>query len=228
MKKTGLMLLAAALAVAAGYAEPVNMVANGSFEIETNKGVPDGWRIYWNWCKGGYFGQYENAAPKYWEEKLGKKRIPAWGPDTETASDGKKSLKIVHPASFIFATIHSQVPAGKLEKGKTYEFSFYMKSDREGLPIDAGLYSKPYQTFKTTRSWKRYAIEITPEKNRRRTMVVFRFSRVPVKDYAELCKKAEAGEIIDSPDAVATYWIDDVQMKKKVSSDEEEENDVQV
>ena len=215
MHRIALALTAALLLTSAAYAESPNTVRNGSFEIETNTGIPDGWRIIWNFCRQGYFGEYQNATPKCWEETLGKERVPTWGVDPNVAHEGKKSLRIAHPASFIFATIHSGVSGGKLEKGKTYEFSFWMKADREGLPVQAGLYSKPYQAFLTTKEWKRHTLTVTAEEDRPDTMIVFRFSQVPVEDYAELCRKAEAGEVIDSPDAVATYWVDDVQMRAR-------------
>jgi len=193
-------------------AQSRNLIRNGSFESCTNPGIPDGWGMAWNQFVPDYFGECR-ALPAYWVEKLGQDHIPTWGAGKDTVTDeGKQSLRVKQPGDLVCGTATSRHV--KLKKGITYAFSFCMKADKADIPISAGMYGKPYQTFKTTTTWKRYSLVFTPEENRPRERVIFRFTQNRGPDLRERMKKAEQGEVIDATDKATTFWVDAVQLEE--------------
>jgi hypothetical protein len=88
-----------------------------------------------------------------------------WGVDAATAYHGKKSLRVAYPTQL-------EAYRFKLEKGRSYTLSFYMKTDKPGAPCSASIWTRNPETGKDAThgiwnaaygtEWKRYSFTIPP------------------------------------------------------------------
>jgi len=125
---------------------PPNIAPNSSFEQCTNPDLPDCWGYGFTW--GLHSSIWIKSEENYqeWHRK--------WFLDKHQSYDGKYSMRITYPLQLQSIRI-------RVEQGKTYTLSAYIKSDRENLPVlltvtgyGAGV---AHKKVKVGKNWQRYS-----------------------------------------------------------------------
>lgn len=194
--KVVLVLMAVCLAFDVRGESPVgdgvvNLIRNGSFELESNPGLADGWYAsqysgeWRKWCCMGL--------PDYVKELVGRENLPTITVDPTTAVHGDKSLRIVNPSKKLIRSpaqvdIRNPLPA----PDTTYAFSFHVKGARPNMRVTLELSGMaPKQSFTITEEWASYS---------------FTFKTAPdMRPYARHLFVLSGGP--------GTYWLDAVQLE---------------
>ena len=178
--------------------EAKNLLPNGSFECGTSGWIPCGKSTGWGGNLSDLYGTIQ----------------------TGDAQDGKNSLRIdLGPGKTMETFFDCWPPARtiqsapqvanwgwiRVEKGKTYTLSAYMKADREGIPARLAMRfagtAKPLllptehtKAFTLTSQWNRYSLTV-PADSADAFMVV-------------------GPDLSATPEASATVWIDSIQLEQ--------------
>jgi len=135
-----------------GEDEVKNIIANGSFELETNRGIADGW--YLSQYRGEWSEWATLGVPRYVKEKIGQDNMPVVTVDRTQAAHGDKCLKVVNPSAKLLRSPMQRYRP--IEPGATYTFSFYAKTDRPGLELRVEFTNLQTEHFTISDKWQRY------------------------------------------------------------------------
>lgn len=158
-----------------------NMVINGGFENCTTEGLPDFWGTgHWGL---GRFGETWVTDTDTWRTR--------WGVDNTVSHSGSRSLRIA--ASTDSTELRAVSNKIKLQAGKTYTLSVWMKSDSTNLPVS--LFENgggASQQVSVDNTWRRYTLSFVPPGA----------SNTVVKT-----------SIYITPTGNGTLWVDDVKLE---------------
>lgn len=169
-----------------------NLVKNGSFELETNKGIADGWYI--SQYRGKEWHEWAVLGlPDYVKEMFGRDNLPTIAVDPTVAAHGKKSLKVVNPSKRLMRSpVHIDVP---IESATTNTFSFFARCERDTMPLKVEFGNVTNQSFTITDQWQPYVFTFAVGKNFPGRTHIFIHNGVP-----------------------GIYWIDAAQLEQGAQS----------
>ena len=129
----------------------VNIAPNSSFEYTSQL---RGWPDFWQPSQYGDFLPREQFNPE--EMRLiGTPKSP-WGQDTENPYHGKYCLRMEASARL------TQTPywgvSLRVEAGKPYVFSLYLRANRDGQPVQVRVTGIGEKRFELTQMWQRYVL----------------------------------------------------------------------